>query len=109
MASRQSFSRLREVLCRHGIAAGLALAPWLAAPGVALAQQPNTDRNFYFGETHVHTSWSFDAFTFGNTKTTPADGYRYAKGEPIQHPMGYEIKITTPLDWMGVTDHSEYA
>ena len=30
-------------------------------------------------------------------------------GETINHPAGYPIKITTPLDWMGVTDHSEYA
>jgi len=67
------------------------------------------EREAYYGETHVHTSWSFDAFTFGNTKTTPADAYEYAKGKPIEHPDGYQIKITTPLDWMGVTDHSEYA
>jgi hypothetical protein len=74
----------------------------------ALAQQAPR-RNAYFGETHVHTGWSFDAYIFGNHYTTPADAYRYAKGEAIKHPMGYDIKIDTPLDWMGVTDHSEYA
>ena len=63
----------------------------------------------YFGETHVHTSWSFDAYIFGNHMTGPADAYKYAKGQTIKHPIGYDIKITTPLDWMGVTDHSEYA
>ena len=72
----------------------------------ALAQQ--AERKAFFGETHVHTGWSFDAYIFGNHKTTPADAYRYAKGETIKHPMGYDIKIDTPLDWMGVTDHSEY-
>ncbi len=76
-------------------------------PVAAFAQQ-GSDRKAFFGETHVHTGWSFDAFIFGNHKTTPADAYRYAKGETIQHPMGYDIKIETPLDWMGVTDHSEY-
>ena len=80
----------------------------LATAGTVWAQKPNPLRDAYFGETHQHTSWSFDAFIFGNTKTTPADSYKYAKGEPIPHPMGYPIKITTPLDWMGVTDHSEY-
>ncbi len=65
-------------------------------------------RHPYFGETHVHTGWSFDAYIFGNTKTGPADAYKYATGQPITHPMGYQIKIETPLDWMGVTDHSEY-
>ena len=74
----------------------------------AFAAPPNADRDAFYGETHVHTSWSFDAFIFGNTVTTPADAYKYAKGEPIMHPMGYEIEITTPLEWMGVTDHSEY-
>src|SRR5690348_13370916 len=74
----------------------------------AVAQERNPDRNAYFGETHVHTSWSFDAFIFGNHVTGPADAYKYFKGEPIKHPLGYEIKIVTPLDWAGVTDHSEY-
>ena len=82
------------------------LACWMAS--TALAQQPNPLREAYFGETHVHTSWSFDAYIFGNHVTGPADAYKYAKGETIKHPMGYDIKITTPLDWMGVTDHSEY-
>src|SRR6516162_7784200 len=40
---------------------------------------------------------------------TPGDAYRYFKGETIKHPLGYDIKIETPLDWAGVTDHSEYA
>jgi hypothetical protein len=74
----------------------------------AAAQEPR-DREAFFGETHVHTGWSFDAYVFGNTKTDPTQAYQYAIGETIQHPMGYDIKITTPLDWMGVTDHSEYA
>jgi hypothetical protein len=38
----------------------------------------------------------------------PEDAYNYAKGKPLKHALGYEMKITTPLDWMGVTDHSEY-
>lgn len=62
----------------------------------------------YFGETHVHTSWSFDAYIFGNTLTGPAEAYEYALGKPIKHPTGYTIQLTRPLDWMGVTDHSEY-
>ena len=41
--------------------------------------------------------------------TSPGDAYKYFQGEPIKHPMGFEVKIETPLDWAGVTDHSEYA
>src|SRR5206468_6794679 len=86
----------------------LAQAAAPAAPAPASAPQPNPDRNAYFGETHVHTSWSLDAFSIGNTVTDPGDAYKYFKGEPIKHPLGFEVKIATPLDWAGVTDHSEY-
>lgn len=86
---------------------GLALATLLAS-GAAESQAP-ADRQAFFGETHVHTSWSLDAFSIGNTLATPADAYKYFKGEPIKHPLGFEVKIDTPLDWAGVTDHSEYA
>ena len=74
----------------------------------AVAETPNPERNAYFGETHLHTSWSPDAWLFGNKLTGPADAYKYARGETIKHPLGYDIKIDTPLDFMGVTDHSEY-
>jgi len=74
----------------------------------AFAQEKNPERNAYFGETHVHTSWSLDAYLFGNHLAGPDEAYKYAQGETIKHPLGYDIKIETPLDWMGVTDHSEY-
>src|SRR5215831_6594489 len=70
--------------------------------------QGNPTRDAYFGETHVHTSYSLDAWLFGNRITTPGDAYKYFKGEPIKHPLGFDIKIDTPLDFAGVTDHSEY-
>ena len=94
-------------LVRLGIAA-LTGASLILTVASAIAA-PNPLRDAYFGETHVHTSWSLDAFSIGNTITTPADAYKYFKGEPIKHPMGFEVKIDTPLDWAGVTDHSEYA
>ena len=82
--------------------AAVALATWPASA------QPNPERAAYFGETHVHTSWSVDAWLFGNHLTGPADALHYAQGQTIKHPLGYDIKIDQPLDWMGVTDHSEY-
>ncbi len=84
---------------------GMALATLLSTTALA---DPNPLREAYFGETHVHTSWSFDAYIFGNHITGPAEAYKYAKGERMKHPMGYDIKITTPLDWMSMTDHCEY-
>jgi hypothetical protein len=68
----------------------------------------NPDRNAYFGEEHIHTSWSLDAWVMGNRITGPDDALKYAQGQTIKHPMGYDIKIDTPMDFMGVTDHSEY-
>jgi hypothetical protein len=68
----------------------------------------NPLRDAYFGETHVHTSWSVDAWLMGNRLTGPEDAYKYFKGETIKHPLGYDVKIDTPLDFAGVTDHSEY-
>ena len=75
---------------------------------IPASAQSNPDKNAYFGETHVHTSWSLDAWTIGNLTNTPADAYKYFQGQPIKHPLGFDVKIDTPLDWAGVTDHSEY-
>ncbi len=70
--------------------------------------KPNPDRNAYFGDEHIHTSWSVDAWLMGNRLTGPDDALKYAQGQTIKHPLGYDIKIDTPMDFMGVTDHSEY-
>ena len=80
----------------------------LQLPANAADPQPNPERSAYFGETHIHTSWSVDAWVIGNRLTGPDDAYKYAQGETIKHPMGFDIKIDTPMDFMGVTDHSEY-
>jgi Protein of unknown function (DUF3604) len=74
----------------------------------AFAQEKKPDRNAYFGDEHIHTSWSVDAWVFGNRITGPDDALKYAQGQTIKHPLGYDIKIDTPMDFMGVTDHSEY-
>jgi Protein of unknown function (DUF3604) len=74
-----------------------------------VAAQGNPQRDAFFGQTHVHTSWSFDAYVFGNTKTGPEEAYKYALGQPIEHPAGYMVKIKRPIDFQAVTDHSEYA
>jgi hypothetical protein len=51
---------------------------------------------------------SVDAWVLGNRITGPDEALKYAQGQTIKHPLGYDIKIDTPLDFMGVTDHSEY-
>jgi len=70
-------------------------------------QPPNMNNNAYFGDVHVHTSWSFDGFTNGS-KTTPMDAYAWAQGKPITGSGGPEMQIKTPLDFYMVADHAEY-
>ena len=64
-------------------------------------------RYAYFGDLHVHTAYSMDAFQFG-TLATPDDAYRYAKGEAIKHPAGFDMQLERPLDFYAVTDHGIY-
>ncbi|WP_171022363.1 DUF3604 domain-containing protein [Thalassotalea litorea] len=67
-----------------------------------------SDKQAYFGNLHVHTSWSFDGYTNGSV-TAPDDAYRWAKGEEIQaNKEGGMMKIKQPLDWYAVSDHAEY-
>lgn len=75
--------------------------------------QPNPSRNAYFGDLHLHTGFSFDAYVYGN-HFTPRDAYRFARGEavaiPTLHATDEEIlvQLDRPLDFAMVTDHSEF-
>jgi Protein of unknown function (DUF3604) len=63
----------------------------------------------YWGDTHLHTANSTDAYAGGNSTLGPADAYRYARGEPVIHPVsGARMRISRPLDFLVVADHSDY-
>ena len=64
--------------------------------------------NVYFGDTHLHTRLSLDAYGDGNTKNGPAEAYRWAKGEVIAGDDGVPTRISRPLDFLMVADHGEY-
>ncbi len=71
-------------------------------------------RNLYWGDLHVHTALSFDAYVF-DIRTRPEGSYRFAQGEPLQLPpldadgMGTQrVQLSRPLDFAAVTDHAEY-
>jgi hypothetical protein len=102
--------------CLHALE-GFALTA-LLVPSLALAQsagepgrdssQPNPLKNVYFGEQHLHTAASPDAFAVG-TRGTWDDAYRYGKGEKVKlSTTGEMIKKRTPYDFIAITDHAEY-
>ena len=64
------------------------------------------DRKAYFGDLHLHTSYSFDAYVMFASRVTPEQAYRFAKGEAIDF-QGKQVKRAEPLDFLAVTDHSE--
>jgi hypothetical protein len=59
-----------------------------------------------FGDTHLHTSYSFDAGAFG-CRLGPREAYRFARGEEVVATMGERVKLSRPLDFLVVTDHSD--
>ena len=68
----------------------------------------NPLKEVYFGNLHVHTQWSFDAYINGAV-AGPDDAYRWAKGEAIPGGGdGTPLQIKVPLDWYIVSDHAEY-
>ena len=77
-----------------------------AKPGYS----PYAGRNFpvvpLFGDTHLHTSFSLDAGAFG-ARLTPEDAYRFARGEEITSNTGQPVKLSRPLDFLVVADHSD--
>jgi hypothetical protein len=71
----------------------------------AFAEQPT---ELLFGDTHLHTSYSFDAFLNSNRSADPDTAYRWAKGLPVIHPHNRtKVSINTPLDFLVVSDHAE--
>ena len=71
---------------------------------------PYADRDFptrpFFGDTHLHTSFSMDAGAFG-ARLGPKDAYRFARGEQVISSTGQPAKLSRPLDFLVVTDHSD--
>ena len=71
---------------------------------------PYAGRNFptkaYWGDTHLHTAMSMDAGAFG-ARLTPEDAYRFARGEELTSSTGLRVKLSRPLDFLVVADHSD--
>ena len=79
----------------------------IAASNTLLTEVNPGERNPYYGDLHVHTAYSFDGYAFG-TLASPYDAYRFAKGEAIKNPGGYDMQLTEPMDFYAVTDHGMF-
>src|SRR5450432_565430 len=71
---------------------------------------PYAERHFptrpFFGDTHLHTGFSMDAGVAG-CRLNPRDAYRFARGEQIMASSGQPVKLSRPLDFLVVSDHSD--
>ena len=80
---------------------------WLLASAVALAGPVSAQTNLYWGDLHLHTNLSTDAFATGNKGIGPNEAYRFAKGIPVYHPnLDTKVQIDRPLDFLAITDHA---
>ncbi len=85
----------------------IACSAWLGlcSSGIFADDYP---QRVLWGDTHLHTPYSFDAFLNGNYDSEPEVPYRWARGEPVIHPFTKtRIQIKTPLDFLVVSDHAE--
>lgn len=81
-------------------------APPPAAPVEAAAPPAAHPTRVFFGDTHLHTGMSLDAGTAG-ARLMPADAYRFAKGQEVTSATGQKTKLSRPLDFLVVADHSD--
>jgi len=74
------------------------------------AYSPYAKRSFperpLWGDSHLHTSLSFDAGLFGN-RLPPRTAYRFARGEEVVSSSGQAVRLSRPLDWLVIADHSD--
>ena len=68
----------------------------------------NYPKEVFFGDTHLHTRNSADAWSMGNLNLTPGDAYRFAQGSPVLAHNGMQVQLRRPLDFLVVSDHAEY-
>ena len=115
---RNPVSRTFAVAARHLILIGLGSLNGMVAaqdappvqPKAETSYSPYPEQNFpnrvFFGDTHLHTSYSADAGMIGN-KLGPDEAYRFAKGETVTSSTGVRARLARPLDFLVVADHAE--
>jgi len=100
-----------SVLTSIPLAVALMFSPVLQAadqPEYSPPVRSDHATQVFFGDTHLHTNQSPDAFTFGNKTMTPEQAYRFARGETVTSQSGLKTRLSQPLDFLMVSDHSEF-
>ncbi len=77
-----------------------------SAAATGAQAKPDYPRQVFWGDTHLHTSNSVDAFGFGNRLDSEA-ALRFARGEEVTSTRGVQAKLTRPLDFLVISDHSD--
>ena len=65
-------------------------------------------KKLLWGDTHLHSNQSADAYTIGNSNLTPSDAFRFARGEEVISEKGVRAKLRVPLDFLMVSDHATF-
>ncbi|MCP5144227.1 MAG: DUF3604 domain-containing protein [Gammaproteobacteria bacterium] len=87
------------------IAPAIAFLATITLDGAVAA---DAQTHLYWGDTHLHSSWSVDAYSTGNFYADPDTAFRFAKGLPVLHPSTRaRVRIDRPLDFLVVADHAE--
>ncbi|NCF75710.1 MAG: DUF3604 domain-containing protein [Proteobacteria bacterium] len=94
---------LRLLVLVAFLSSGLTISETPRAEGCATPI--SAEHAVYWGDLHVHTELSFDAYAFGST-ATPRDAYQFAEGQPLTLANGSVARIDRPLDFAAVTDHA---
>ncbi len=97
-----------HLLTVRGILAIGACLLWSASASFAAQSTSRPATRLLWGDTHLHTAHSVDAYSTGNYFSDPNMAFRYAKGLPVLHPVTREkVTISRPLDFLVVADHAE--
>jgi len=118
IGSARGLARERLAAALATLLAAVAVSAQEAAPSAEAlegaypqrAYSPYVGREFptrpFFGDTHLHTAYSFDAGAFG-ARLEPNDAYRFARGEELLSSTGQRVRLSRPLDFLVVADHSD--
>jgi hypothetical protein len=96
-----------NMLIRFGVYLLIYLLPTSVVIAASCESPSDNHKQAYWGDLHVHTAYSLDAYSFG-TLSSPSEAYKFAQGDEITMADGSRVHLDRPLDFAAVTDHSEW-